>query len=124
MSDTNDKQMEAAINSASKEELTLMLYEGAIKFCNQAAAAMEKGETQAADTLVQRVEDIIREFQMTLNFKYDISNQLNEVYNHMYNRLVEAGMGYDAAIMGEVTDMFCQLRDTWKDAINLSKEQQ
>lgn len=52
-----------SISTATPEELTLMLYNGAIKFCNQAAVALEKKDYMKSNKLIQRVQDIIREFQ-------------------------------------------------------------
>ena len=72
-----DKYRLNAINTATPEELTLMLYNGALKFCNQAMVAFEQEDYIKANKLIQRVEDIIREFQITLNRKYQISEQFD-----------------------------------------------
>ena len=111
-----------AIYTASKEELTLMLYEGALKFMNQAIDATESADTQKAHTLIIRVEDIIREFQITLDFQYEISNQLNSLYDYMHHRLIEANMKKDIEIMKEVRDMLRDFRDTWKEAMSTAKQ--
>ncbi|MDR2649614.1 MAG: flagellar export chaperone FliS [Clostridiales bacterium] len=110
-----------AIFTASKEELTLMLYEGALKFINQAIDATENQDMQKANGLIIRVEDIIREFQMTLDFKYEISNQLNSLYDYMHRRLIESNMSKDIGIMTEVRDMLREFRNMWKEAMNMSK---
>ena len=111
-----------AIFTASKEELTLMLYEGALKFINQAIDAAEKKDVQKANDMIMRVEDIIREFQITLDFKYEISNQLNSLYDYMHRRLVEANMQKNIEIMEEVRDMLREFRDMWKEAMSLAKQ--
>jgi flagellar protein FliS len=112
-----------AIFTASKEELTLMLYEGALKFINQAITASENKEFESSSKLIIRVEDILREFQITLDFKYEISNNLNSLYDYMHRRLVEANMKKDIPIMIEVRDMLREFRDTWKEAMALAKLQ-
>jgi flagellar protein FliS len=119
-----DKMLENVVYTASKEELTLMLYEGAIKFCNQAVIAMEKKEYEKTNNLIQRVEDIIREFQITLNYKYDVSNTFNDMYNYMYNRLVEANMKQDLDMLNEVLDLLRDFRDLWKQAMVLARKEQ
>jgi len=111
-----------AVFTASKEELTLMLYEGALKFINQAIDATERSDLPKANSLIIRVEDIIREFQITLDFKYEISNQLNSLYDYMHHRLIEANMKKDVDIMKEVRDMLREFRDTWKEAMSTAKQ--
>jgi len=111
-----------AVYTATREELTLMLYEGALKFMNQAIDATEKADIQKANDLIKRVEDIIREFQITLDFKYKIANELNSLYDYMHRRLIEANMHKDIGIMEEMRDMLREFRDTWKEAMNLAKQ--
>jgi flagellar protein FliS len=114
--------LEDKVLSASSEELTLMLYDGALKFCNQAIMAVEKKDYNKAHPLIMRVEDIIREFQITLNHSYEISKQLNVLYDYIYRRLVDANMAKDVSILNEVRDLLRDLRDTWKEAIRLSRQ--
>jgi len=111
-----------AIFTASKEELTLMLYEGALKFMNQAIDAVENKDYQKANSLIIRTQDILREFQITLDFQYDISNQLNSLYDYMHRRLIEANMSKDVEILNEIRDMFREFRDTWKEAMSLARQ--
>lgn len=115
---TNNK-----IFTASKEELTLMLYEGALKFCNQAIIALEAKDISKVNLLVIKVQDIMREFQVTLDKSYDISHNLNEIYDYLYRRLVEANMKKDIEILTEVRNFIRDLRDTWKEAMNLAKQE-
>jgi flagellar protein FliS len=118
-----EKMLEDKIFTASKEELTLMLYEGAIKFCNQAIVAMEKKDYEKTNQLIQRVQDIIREFQMTLKFEYAIAKQFNDMYNYMHNRLLEANMKQSMDILNEVLELFRSFRDTWKQAMVLARKE-
>ncbi|MCL1845085.1 MAG: flagellar export chaperone FliS [Defluviitaleaceae bacterium] len=121
----NPKQqvLQKQVETASKEELTLMLYEGGIKFLNQAIIAVEKEDIVKANNLIQRVEDIVREFQITLNHDYEVSANLNLLYDYMYNRLVEANLQKDVEILNEVLGMFREMRDTWKEAMKLAKSE-
>ncbi|MCL2203447.1 MAG: flagellar export chaperone FliS [Defluviitaleaceae bacterium] len=115
------KMQNDAIMTASKEELTLMLYEGGIKFCNLALVAMEKKDVQKCNEHIQRVQDIVREFQITLNFAYPIAHELNNLYDYMHRRLVTANIRKDLTILKEVLGMFRSMRDTWKDAMKLAR---
>lgn len=109
------------ILTASPEELTLMLYDGAIKFCNQAIKAIEEKDIPKAHTLIIRIEDIIHEFMITLDKNYEIAAQLELVYDYIYQRLIEANMRKDIEILSEVREMLKELRDTWKEAMKLAK---
>lgn len=120
----NPKQqlLQKQIETASKEELTLMLYEGGIKFLNQAIISLEKNDIVKANNLIIRVEDIVREFQLTLNHQYEgISKPLDALYDYMHRRLVEGNMQKDIEILNEVLGMFREMRDTWKEAMKLAK---
>lgn len=117
-----DKMIDNVVMTASKEELTLLLYEGAIKFCNQALIAIEKKDFAKAHQLIIRVEDIIREFQMTLDHQYEISNNFDSMYDYMHRRLVEANLTKDTRIIEEILGLFREFRDMWKEAMRLAKQ--
>ena len=112
-----------SINTATKEELTLMLYDGAVKFCNQALSSMEAKDHIKTNESIRKVENIVREFQITLNKKHDIANQLDLLYDYLHRRLVEANLKKDIEILTEVRDHLRNLRDTWKEAMKLSKQE-
>lgn len=110
------------ILTASPAELTLMLYEGAIKFCNIAIMGIEQNDITKAHTNIMKVQKIIEEFQLTLNFKYEIANDFNNVYNYLMKRLREANMTKDKAILEEVDDHLHTMRDTWKEVMRLNRK--
>ena len=109
------------ILTASPAELTLMLYEGAIKFCNIAIMGIEQGDMMKAHTNIMKTENIIREFQATLNHKYPVAKDFDNVYNYIYDRLVEANMKKDKEILEEVLEHLRGMRDTWKEVIRLTR---
>jgi flagellar protein FliS len=117
------------VYTASKEELVLMLYDGALKFCNQAIIALENkdsdsNEVSKAHTAIVRVQNIVREFQVTLDRQYEISDQLDSIYDYLYRRLVEANLKKDKEIVAEVRDFLRDLRETWKEAMLVAKQEQ
>lgn len=118
-----DKYLENAVATASKEELTLMLYDGALKFCNQAIAALEAKDIEKAGVLIIKVEDIIREFQLTLDRKYEVSKCFDMMYEYIHRRLVEANTKKDMEILLEMRVLLREFRDTWKEAMTLAKQQ-
>lgn len=105
------------IMTASPAELTLMLYEGAIKFANLAIAGIEEGDIQKAHTNIVKVEHIIEEFQATLNHKYPVAKDFDEVYSYLMRRLREANVKKDKEIMEEVLRHLRTMRDTWKEVM-------
>lgn len=105
------------IMTASPAELTLMLYEGAIKFCNIAIVAVEENDVQKAHNNIMKVERIIEEFQATLNHKYPVAKDFDEVYTYLMMRLKEANMKKDKEILGEVLKHLRTMRDTWKEVM-------
>lgn len=111
-----------AINTATKEELTLMLYDGAVKFCNQALSFMEAKDHLKTNECIRKVQDIVREFQITLDKKHSIANQLDQLYDYLHHRLLEANLKKDMEILTEVRDHLRSLRDTWKEAMKLAKQ--
>ena len=108
------------IMTASPQELTLMLYDGAIKFCNIAMIGIEEKDIQKAHNNIMKVQRIIEEFQMTLDFKYEVANDFNNVYNYLMTRLREANISKDKEILEEVSTHLHTMRDTWKEAMKLA----
>lgn len=105
------------IMTASPAELTLMLYEGAIKFCNIAIVAVEKKEIEKAHINIRKVEDIITEFQATLDHKYPVAKEFDKVYAYLQQRLVDANVKKDKDILEEVLTHLRTMRDTWKEVM-------
>lgn len=109
------------ILTASPAELTLMLYDGAIKYSNIAIMAIDKGDVEKAHNSIRRVERIIEEFQNTLDFKYPVAKDFDEVYKYIRARLREANVKKDKEIIEEVLKHLRTMRDTWKEVIQLSR---
>ena len=107
------------ILTASPAELTLMLYDGAIKYAN--IMAIDKGDVEKAHNSIRRVERIIEEFQNTLDFKYPVAKDFDEVYKYIRTRLREANVKKDKEIIEEVLKHLRTMRDTWKEVIQLSR---
>ena len=109
------------ITTASPAELTLMLYEGAIKFCNIAIAAVEQKDIQKAHNNIMKTQNIIEEFQVTLNHKYAVAKDFDAVYAYLLRRLIEANIKKDAEILQEVLGHLRTMRDTWKEVMRLTQ---
>jgi flagellar protein FliS len=109
------------IMTASPAELTLMLYDGAIKFCNIAIVGIEKNDIEKAHNNIVKVERIITEFQATLDHKYPVAKDFDNVYNYLKRRLLEANLKKDAEILEEVLGHLRTMRDTWKEVMTINQ---
>ena len=116
------KYNNSKVLTASPAELTLMLYEGAIKFCNIAIIGIEQNDIQKAHTNIKKVEKIIDEFRSTLDRKYAVAEHFDRVYVYLLQRLLEANVKKDKAILEEVNMHLRSMRDNWKEVMRLNKE--
>lgn len=107
----------AKIMTASPAELTLMLYEGAIKFCNIAIVAMENKDPAKAHENIVKVEKIIQNFRDTLDKKYDVWQDFENVYVYLLRRCHEANIAKDPEIMEEILSHLRSMRDNWKEVM-------
>ncbi|MCR5000008.1 MAG: flagellar export chaperone FliS [Lachnospiraceae bacterium] len=105
------------IMTASPAELTLMLYEGAIKFVNIAIVGIENDDNKKKCENIVKADRIIEEFQLTLNEKYEVSKDFNKVYTYIRQRLLEANISSDKEILEEVLKHLRTMRDTWKQVM-------
>lgn len=113
-----------AVNTASGGELTLMLYNGCIKFIKQAIKEMEANNFEAKNMNIQKAQNIIQELMITLDQKMEISKQILPLYEFMQFQLKEANVKNDPAILEEVLGFAVEFRDTWKQVIIKSRKQQ
>lgn len=78
---------------------------------------METNDIEKAHTNIIKVERIIEEFQSTLDHKYPVAKDFDEVYNYLMMRLREANLKKDKEIMEEVLKHLRTMRDTWKEVM-------
>ncbi len=109
--------------TASPEELTLMLYNGAIRFVAESIQGIENNDMQKAHNANIRSQEIIREFRATLDMQYEIAKQLDPLYEYMEYQLLQANAKKDIVQLSEVKNMLQELRDTWYQAMKLVRGQ-
>ncbi len=107
--------------TASPAELTLMLYDGAIKFCNIAIAAIGQDDIQGAHNNIVKAEKIVDYLRTTLDMRYAVAQDFERVYVYLQRRLVEANMHKDIVIIEEVRTHLQSMRDTWKEVMAINK---
>ena len=112
-----DQYLRNKIMTATPAELTLMLYEGAVKFGNISIKAIEDGDMEQAHANIVKVQNIIDEFRRTLDFKYPVAQDFENVYKYLSQRLIEANIHKDKDIMEEVVKHLRSMRDNWKEVM-------
>lgn len=119
-----NKYRQSAVNTASPAELTLMLYEGAIKFANIALVALEKNDYREYDkvnTNIRKTRAIITEFRATLDKKYPVWEDFERVYDYIDWCLSQANINKDVEMLEEALKRIREMRDTWKEVMRLNK---
>lgn len=112
-----------AVNTASSGELTLMLYNGCIKFIKQAMKDVDNKDFAAKNTNIQKAQKIVNELMVTLDMKMEISHQILPLYDYMHNLLTEANIKNDIEKLTEALSYAEEFRDVWKQVILKDRQQ-
>ncbi|CAK7023498.1 flagellar export chaperone FliS [Tissierella sp.] len=111
-----------AVLTATPEELTLMLYDGAIKFMNIGKYSIENKDMEKAHSSLLRAQDIILELNYSLDMNYDVSKGLRTLYDFVLTKLVDANVNKDSKAIEEALTVVNNMRDTWKEVIKQIKQ--
>ncbi len=114
---------ENSVLTASPGDLTLMLYNGCLKFLNLAKKAIEEKNITEKNTNLQKAQNIINELMVTLNMDIEISKQMMALYDFVRTKLIEANVKNDLASLEEAESIMIEFRDTWKEVIKLNRQQ-
>jgi flagellar protein FliS len=109
------------IMTATPEDLTLMLYNGAIRFINESIHTLEAGNLEKSNAANLRAQSIVREFMATLDMQYEISHNLLKLYDYIEYRLIQGNIHKDPAQLAEARGMLQELRDAWAEAMKQVK---
>jgi flagellar protein FliS len=103
------------VMTATPEQLQMMLYDGAIRFCEQARVAIREKNYEQSYNLISRVQKIVME--MNCSLKHDVSpelcSRLSALYNFAYRKLIEANVGHSLEALDEALDVLRYQRETW-----------
>lgn len=109
------------IMTATPEALTLMLYNGCLRFLSEGMKALEEKKYEEANNALQRAQKIINEFRMTLKMEYEISQQLLPLYNYCYDRIFIGNLKSDLEPIREAQTIMTELRDAWAQAMKKAR---
>lgn len=113
-----------AVTTASPGELTLMLYNGCLKFINMAKNAVEAKKIDEKNINIQKAQNIISELMVTLNMDLEVSKNMMALYDYANRRLIEANIRNDINALVEVEEIITEFRDTWKQVIQMNRQLQ
>lgn len=113
-----------SVNYASKEQLLLMLLDGAVKFAKRGKLAIRERDVKVAHDSLTRTQDIFTELRVTLDTSAgDWAKQMFNVYGFINEKLFEANLKKDEKIVDEVMPLIEEVRDIWNEAYRVSKGQ-
>lgn len=115
---------QSSVNTASPGELTMMLYNGCLKFINLAKHGIQSKDIQAKNLNIQKAQNIVQELMVTLNMDLEVSQNMMSLYDFMNRRLIDANIKNDLEALEEVEGLVTEFRDTWKQAIQLNRQKQ
>jgi flagellar protein FliS len=108
------KYENSMVMTATPEKLVVLMYEGALKFLNFAKVDINDKDFVKANEHLYKVQLILGELMCSLNFDYeDISNRLFSIYSHLYDKVVQANVKKDTALIDEVSSTLEPLLNTW-----------
>ncbi len=112
--------LKTKILTASPQELRLMLYDGAIKFCRQAVPALEQQDFEGCYNALMRAQKIVLELSTSLNHDVapDLCEKLSALYTYIYRLLVDANVQHEAAPIEEAIELLEYERQTWQMLID------
>ncbi|HPK44168.1 MAG TPA: flagellar export chaperone FliS [Spirochaetota bacterium] len=110
-----DQYKHTEINTANQGKLIVMLYDGAIKFCNIAIENMQPKTYDIANINIIKAQDIINELILALNMNDggDIARNLFNLYIYFKKQLLEANIQKNSDILKNVVKLLKELRDAW-----------
>ena len=112
-----------SVNYASKEQLLLMLVDGAVKFSKIAREALEVKDIKKSHENLVKVQDIFTELMVSLDQNAgDWAKQIYQVYDFIKTRLFEINLKKDVTMMDELMPVIESIRDTWQEAYEISKK--
>ena len=105
------------VMTSSPEQLTLLLYNGALRFLTESILAMEQGDIQKSHNANMRVQDIVREFVRTLEMSYELSKNWARLYEYTEYCLIQGNIKKDGEKLQQAKNVLEELREAWVGAM-------
>lgn len=111
------------LGTAAPGDLTLMLYNGAIKYCNLAIDSLKKRDYAQCNDNIRKTKNIIVHFREQLNFKYEVSQDFDRIYDYIYWVLTQANVKKDMEMLEEALRRIREIRDTWAEVMRITRKE-
>ena len=108
--------LETQINNASPHRLVQLLMEGTLERLSAAQAAMERGDTATKGVLIGKAMGIISGLRSSLDMSVpntDLPENLDNLYDYMGRRLLEASTYNNVQMVAEVIDLMRTIKSGW-----------
>ena len=107
--------LKTKVMTASPEELQLMLYDGAIRFCEQARAAVQNKEIEESYQLLLKAQKIVAELMSSMrdDLAPDTCANMRRLYVFCYDRLITANLEKKVELIDEALKVIRHIRETW-----------
>ena len=118
-----DKYFSQQILSASPEQLTMLLYEGALRFVKQSACACEEADFEESHRYNLKAQAIIQELYVTLDYQFEIAESMGKLYDYVIYLLIQGNIKKDPEMLHQAEQFIKEFRDTWKELLTIASEQ-
>lgn len=120
-----NEYLKSQIMTASPERLQMLLYDGAIRFCDQAREAMQAEDSTVTHDRMLRAQRIILELSSSLRMEMnpELCGKLASLYNYVYRLLVDANVHKDLAKLDEALELLHYQRETWQMVLEKLREE-
>lgn len=115
----------AQVQTSSPEQILIMLYDGAIRFLNQAKVHIQNKDVEQSHVNIIKAQRIITEFMSSLDMELggDMAQNLFNLYEYLHYRLVQANIKKDIEAIDEVLGHLRSLKATWEEAIKIAAKE-
>lgn len=114
---------QTSVQTATPQQLLIMLYDGAIRFCKKAIQGLKDKQYDVANEAFIRAQAIVNELTVTLDRSFPISDELAALYEYFNRRLIEANVKKDEAPAEEILSYLTELKETWAQAAKINTSQ-
>lgn len=107
---------EQTVNTMTPGEMLNLLYDELLKRLTRSELALNNEDYELFEQSIQRSVDIVTYLKDTLNFQYEISNELKRLYDFFLYELTRIKAGRNAAVIAEIRPLIMDLRDSFREA--------
>lgn len=116
-----EQYKKTSINTMTKGELLLLLFDELIKKLNYSIVLIENKDFTQSKEHLDKCRKIVNHLMLTLDESYEISNELNEIYLFLSKEIIKASCFNDAKHITDIMPIVKDLRETWAEADKIAK---